>query len=424
MKLSLKQIRKAVLTIILVLISAGVGYLWRDKELKINSLTDSEKLKAKSFKIVNKETSSNKDLDFSLFWETWQKLEEKYLIKENIDQQKMFHGAIQGMTAALGDPYTVFLPPKENKQTKEDLNGSFEGVGIRLGFNKEKRMAVIAPLQGMPAEAAGVRAGDLILHIKDEKKGIDESTVDMSLPEAVEKIRGKKGEKIVLTLLHENETEPFEAEIKRGTIIVASVEVEFVNVKDAKAAHLKLMRFGDLTAEQWNKSVSKIEKQKTEIKGVVLDLRGNPGGYLKGSINLASEFLDKGVIVKQENYLGDIETYSVNRKGRLLDIPLIVLIDRGSASASEILAGALRDHGRAKLAGMTSFGKGTIQESEEMGGGAALHITTAKWLTPNGVWVHEEGLKPDFEIEDDLETEDKDEAVEKAIEILTQDELE
>ena len=424
MKLTLKQIRKAILTITLILISGGVGYWLGTHEIEVKS----QKSKVKSLKIVNKSLPVEKDLDFSLFWQAWARLEEKYLEKEALDQEKMFYGAIQGMTASLGDPYTVFLPPEENKKVKEDLNGSFEGVGIRLGFNKEKRLTVIAPLKGMPAEAAGVKAGDLILHLRDEQKGIDEDTTSMSLPAAVEKIRGPRGTKIILTLLHENELEPFEAEIVRETIVVPSVEVEFIGAKNAKEdakdakkiAHLKLMRFGELTGEQWDEAIEKVKSQKSKVKGLILDVRGNPGGYLRGSVNLASEFLAKGVIVKQENYKGEIETYSVNRRGKLLDIPMVVLIDKGSASASEILAGALQDHQRAKLVGKQSFGKGTIQESEDLKEGVALHITTAKWLTPNGTWVNEEGLKPDFEVEDNQETEDIDEQLEKAIEILSQ----
>jgi carboxyl-terminal processing protease len=266
----------------------------------------------------------------------------------------------------------------------------------------------------MPAESAGVEAGDLILNIKDEQKGIDESTVNITLPEAVEKIRGPKGSTVILTLLHEDESEPFDAQIKRDTIVVPSVEVEF---KD-NIAHLKLMRFGELTAQQWDNSVQEIINQ--QPVGVILDVRSNPGGFLKGSINLASEFLPQGVIVKQEDYQARVETYSVNRKGRLISTPLVVLIDRGSASASEILAGALQDQGRGQLVGTNSFGKGTIQESEELEQGAGIHITTAKWLTPNGRWVDGEGLKPDIEIEDNKDTEE-DEQLQRAIELLTED---
>jgi carboxyl-terminal processing protease len=405
MKLTLKQIRKTVIIIALILLSGGVGY-WLGQN-KISGGHTATKVS-----IVNKAAPREKELDFTLFWEVWDKLEEKYLIKDDIDRQKMFYGAIKGLASSLGDPYTAFLPPAENKRTKEDLHGSFEGVGIQLGYNKEKRLAVIAPLKGMPAEAAGVEAGDLIINIKDEQKGVDQDTINITLPEAVEKIRGPKGSVVTLTLLHEGETEPYDAEIRRDTIVVPSVEVEFID----NVAHLKLMRFGELTAKQWDQSIDKISKQ-PGLRGVILDVRSNPGGYLKGSVNLASEFLTQGIIVKQEDYLGRVETYSVNRKGRLLTVPVVVLIDKGSASASEILAGALQDHQRAKLVGTQSFGKGTIQESEELGEGAGIHITTARWLTPDGHWLDGQGLEPDIVIEDDKETEE-DEQLQKAIETL------
>lgn len=412
MKLTLKQIRKTILTFSLVLISAGFGYWLGTHKIEVSQKGNL----GQRVKFVNLNAPKEKDLDFQLFWEVWEKLEEKYLEKEALDQEKMFYGAIQGMTNSLGDPYTVFLPPKENKKVKEDLNGAFEGVGIQLGFNQEKRLTVIAPLKGMPAEKLGVKAGDLILHLKDENKGLDEDTLNMSLPEAVEKIRGKGGTKITLTLLHENEAEPYEVEIVREKIIVPSVEVNFL--ENNTIAHLKLTRFGELTAQQWDQSIAEI-LQEPALKGIVLDVRGNPGGYLMSSVNLASEFISKGVIVKQENYKGQIETFSVNRRGRLLEMPLVVLIDKGSASASEIVAGALQDHQRAELVGTKSFGKGTIQESEEIEETMAIHITTAKWLTPNDRWVNElNGLTPDHEVENDREKPDEDKQLDKAIEIL------
>lgn len=413
MKLTLKQIRKAVLTIVLVLVSAGFGYWWGTHQVQ----TQKSKLKTQNWAIVNKLAPRDKNIDFSLFWRVWDKLEEKYLEKDKIDEQKMFYGAIQGMTQSLGDPYTVFLPPSENKQVQEDLNGSFEGVGLRLGFNKDKRLVVMAPLKGTPAEKAGVRPGDLILQIKDNEKKIDENATTLTLPEVVEKIRGPQGTLVTLTLLHEGDTDSYTVDIIRQTIVVPSVEVEFL--QDGQIAHLKLLRFGDLTDQQWDQSVGLIINQGAKIKGLVLDVRGNAGGYLSGAVNLASEFLSKGVILKQENYQGEIESYSVNRKGGLLEIPMVVLIDRGSASASEILAGALLDHQRAKLVGETTFGKGTIQESEDIDGGAGLHITTAKWLTPNGVWVNDKGLSPEFEVKNDPEKPDDDLQLKKALEVLT-----
>ncbi len=408
-RLTLRQVRKFILTIALVLLIGGIGWWLRGR-------WDIRQIQSGQAKIVNF-TNEEKEIDFSLFWQVWRKLEEKYLERASLDKREMFYGAVQGLTASLGDPYTVFLPPQENKETKENLNGSFEGVGIQLGFNEDEQLVVIAPLEGMPAKAMGVRAGDLILHIKDEGKNLDEDLTNVSLPEAVEKIRGPKGTKVSLTLLHKGESEPYTIEIVRDTIVVPSVEIDFV--ADGTVAHLKLLRFGDLTAEQWEEAVNEITKKGNNLKGVVLDVRGNPGGYLKGSINFASEFLAKGVVVKQENYKGEVESYSVNRKGRLLNIPLVVLIDKGSASASEILAGALRDHKRTKLVGMPSFGKGTIQEAEDLGEGAGLHITTAKWLTPNGEWVNKEGLKPDFEVQNDPQKPDEDKQLEKAIELLT-----
>lgn len=425
MRLKLKQLRKLVLTIAFILLFGGAGWFIRGE-------WDERQYKKSKAKLVNTAVPETKEVDFSLFWEIWDKLETKYLERDQLDREKMVYGAIQGLTNATGDPYTVFLPPKKNEESKEELNGTFEGVGIRLGYNEDKQLVVISPLEGMPAKAAGVEAGDLILRIKDENKGIDESTNGITLPEAVEKIRGPKGSEVTLTLLHEDDSEPYEATITRDTIVVPTVKVEFM--ENGAVAHLQLSRFGDKTPEQWDQAVDQILEKKT-VNGVVLDLRGNPGGYMKGAINLASEFINKGVVMKQVDYRGREETYSVNRKGRLTGMPVVVLINRGSASSSEILAGALRDHQRAKLVGTRSFGKGTIQQAEDVDvEGAGLHLTTAKWLTPNGTWVKGEGLKPDVEVKLEQPEETKeatasasqqqeslDNQLEKAIEVLKEE---
>ncbi len=413
--LKLKQVRKVVLTFAFLLLVGGAGW-W------LRGYWENKQYQQQKAQFLNTSVPDGKNIDFSLYWQVWDQLETKFLQKEELDRKQMFYGSIQGLTNATGDPYTIFLPPEENEETKEELSGTFEGVGIRLGYNKDNQLVVISPLKGMPAEDAGVEAGDLILYIKDEARGIDTDTQGMTLPEAVEKIRGPKGSQVTLTLLHEKETESFDATITRGTIIVPTVKVDFV--ENDTVAHLQLMRFGDTTDKQWDEAVDKILNRQASLKGVVLDVRSNPGGYMQGAINLASEFISKGVVMKQVNYRGQEETYSVNRKGRLLEIPIVVLIDKGSASASEILAGALRDHNRAKLVGTTSFGKGTIQQAEDIGGrGAGLHITTAKWLTPNGTWVKDEGLKPDVEVENVKEEEGEeavDEQLNKAIEVLLQ----
>lgn len=370
----------------------------------------------KNLQPVSFEKVEKSQIDLGLFWQVWDKLGESYLIKDNLKPKEMVWGAIKGMTASLGDPYTVFLPPEDNQSTKEELNGAFEGVGIELGF-KDKTLAVVAPLAGMPAEAAGIKAGDYIFHIKDELRGIDVETTDMSLPEAVKLIRGKKGSEVMLTVLHEGETETKMIKLRRDTIVIKSVVLEWQG-ENKNVALLKLSRFGDRTQSEWDEAVSQILEH-NQLKGIILDLRNNPGGYLKGAVALASEFLKTGqIIVKQESAKGEAETFSVTKIGKLLTQPLIVLVNKGSASSSEILSGALRDNQRAKLIGEKTFGKGTIQEALDVGEGAGLHVTTAKWLLPSGQWVNEtKGISPDISIQDDKATA-KDEVVEKAIENL------
>lgn len=353
--------------------------------------------------------------DLSLFWEVWSRLEESYLDKSAIDSKKMVYGAISGMTAALDDPYTSFFPPTENTRSKEDLSGEFSGVGIQLGF-VDKTLAVMAPLLGNPAERAGIKAGDLILHIKDEGKGIDKDTVGINLLDAVDMIRGMKGTTVTLTIYREKEKQPKDYSLTRDTINVLSVELTWVG-SDKRIAQLKVNRFGDKTLDEWNKSVTEIIGKRP--RGIVLDLRNNPGGYLQRAIDLGSEFIADGVIVQQQGKL-NTETFGVDRRGRLIGTPLVVLVNKGSASAAEILAGALKERVGAKLIGETTFGKGTVQEVEDLSGGAGIHITIAKWNLPSGKNIHKEGIEPDIKIEYAADENNplKDNQLEKAIETL------
>lgn len=363
--------------------------------------------------IVNKAVPpENKDLNFNLFWEVWNKLEKEYLDEGLIDKQKMFYGAISGMTASLGDPYTVFLPPKKQEESREELAGEFGGVGIQLGF-KDEMLVVIAPLDDTPAKSAGILAGDFILRIKDDKKGIDRDTEGITLPDAVEIIRGPKGDPVILTIGRANQ-KPFEVTLKRDTILVKSVEIEFADwpldddnqAEKRTVAVVRMSRFGDRTVSEWNQAVDKIIKAANDknenFGGLVLDVRNNPGGYLEAAIAISSEFFRDGTVVEQKGKQSS-QPYAVNKKGRLADIPVVVLINKGSASASEIVSGAIQARGRGKLVGVNSFGKGTVQDAMELSGGAGLHITTARWLLPNGNWIHDEGLKPDVEIDYDQE---------------------
>lgn len=354
--------------------------------------------------------SNQQTVDFKLFWDVWNLLSKEYVDKKAIDSQKMYYGAIQGMVSALQDPYTVFLPPEAQKNTKEELGGSFEGVGIQLGFNKEKRLVVIAPLTGTPADLAGIKAGDMILKINDKE------ALSLSLPEAVNLIRGNKGTKVSLEIYRDGEEKPRVIELTRDTIIVKSVEASTkLTPGNKKTVMIKLSRFGEKTNTEWNEAVSKALSEAPE--GIVLDLRNNPGGFLDGAVFIASEFITSGDVVLQEDASGEKQGYKVNRLGKLLKIPLVVLVNKGSASASEIVAGAIQDYKRGQLVGEQSFGKGTIQQSQDLPGGTGIHITTAKWLTPNGRWVHNSGLTPDIKVEPSSEA-TKDAQLDKALELL------
>jgi carboxyl-terminal processing protease len=344
-----------------------------------------------SFQINNQVPQDAKEVDFKLFWQVWNLVSKEYFDKKAVDVQKMYYGAIQGMVAALGDPYTVFLPPQQQKSTKEELGGSFEGVGIELGYDKDKRLSVIAPLEGTPADKAGIKAGDVILKIGDKE------AINMSLPDAVNLIRGPKGSKIVLEVFHSGDSAPKTVTLQRDTIVVKSAEYKAATTPKGKAvANIKLSRFGERTNDEWNQAVS--QALAANVSGVVLDLRNNPGGFLDDAVYIGAEFVSSGNIVQQENGKGEKHGYPVNRVGKMLNIPLVVLINKGSASASEIVAGAIQDNNRGKLVGDQSFGKGTIQESEELPGGTGIHITTAKWLTPKGRWIHNVGLTPDVAV--------------------------
>lgn len=366
--------------------------------------------------IVNKEPPKNINIDFKLFWDTWDLLSRSYFDKKSIDPNKLFYGAISGMVSALGDPYTVFLPPEQQKSTKEELNGSFDGVGIQLGFNKEKRLVVVTPLIGTPAERSGIKPQDVIVKI-DEK-----NTQNMTLPEAVKLIRGSKGTKVTLTIFREGDADTASFTLTRETIIVKSVEVSYKQTKSQKkVAIIKLSRFGERTKDEWNDAVSDVISKNPQA--IILDVRNNPGGFLEGAVFIASEFLEEGTVVLQENSEGERVSFKVNRTGKLTKQPLEVLINKGSASASEIVAGALQDRKRAKLVGEKSFGKGTIQEAQDLEGGTGIHITVAKWLTPSGRWVNDtEGIEPDVKIEeekkDDVEDQSLDLQLEKALELL------
>lgn len=356
-------------------------------------------------------------VDLTTFWQVWRALETEYIEPEKLDQEVMVDGAIQGMTASLGDPYTMYLPPEDNKRSAEDLAGSFYGVGIELGY-REGVLAVVAPLKGTPAGSADVQPGDLILRVKDEQKSLDADSTNWALGEAVDNIRGPKGTPVTLTLFRQdyNDNQPFEVVLERGEIVVNSVELEYVESAGKRVAHLTVSRFGERTNDEWNTAVADILAQKGSLSGIILDMRNNPGGFFDGAITIASDFIPSGVVVSQKGTGGSRE-YSVDHRSRLDGIPVEVLVNRGSASASEIVAGALRDRVGAQLIGEQTFGKGTVQDRLELANGGGVHITIARWLLPSGEWIHDEGIPVDIAVEQNLETEE-DEVLLTAIEVL------
>lgn len=410
---------KALQFIVIILIAGLIGYYIGTNNVKV-----SWKNFTPSTSVVNREApASLANVDFSQFWNVWQKLEANYYDKTKLDSQKMINGAIEGMTQSLGDPYTMYLPPKQNTNFKDGLAGQFTGIGAELG-TKEKQIIVISPLVGSPAEKAGIKAGDMILKVDGA------STFDWTLPATVEKIRGPKGTTVALTILHKDAQKPQDIKIVRDTITVKSVTGWIKNAKDIegisvskeendKVAYIRLSQFGDSTNNDWISIINDFNlkmQADNKIKGLIIDLRNNPGGYLTDAVYISSEFLKEGTpVVLEENVQATRKTLSVGRKGLMHEVRVVVLINKGSASASEIVSGALRDHKRAILIGETSFGKGTIQQAEDLGNGSGLHVTIAKWLTPNGTWVHNQGLKPDIEVKLDEKDPSHDTQLEKAV---------
>jgi carboxyl-terminal processing protease len=341
--------------------------------------------------------SSKYGMDLSLMNIVRQKLSEGFLEKDKLKNDKdLMYGAVQGMVASLGDPYTVFLSPKENKNSNDDLQGEFGGVGISLGY-KDKNIAVMSPLPKTPAERAGILAGDVIMRIIDKEKKVDKDTSGMSLSEAVDLIKGKIGTEVTLKIYREGKADSFDVNLTRANIVVPSVEMSWKESNGKKIAVVKMYKFSERLYTEWNDVVSKINNEKgNNYGGIVLDLRNNPGGYLQASVVVASEFLAKGkVVVEQQNANGKIDYYKAESGQRLLNDKMIVVVNGGSASAAEILAGALREQGRSKLVGEKTFGKGTVQAPEDFPDGSGLHVTIAKWNLPNGKNIHKEGVTPD-----------------------------
>lgn len=350
------------------------------------------------------------DLDFSLFWAAYNKIKDSYIGSEKIDTQELIYGAIDGMTKSLGDPYTAFFDPNEAKRFEQDLSGSFEGIGAEVGIRKDQ-LTIISPLEGSPAQKAGLKAGDAILKIDGTDTG------NMTTDEAVNLIRGKGGTNVVLTIYREDWGKSQEITITRDTIVIPALEWE---IKNQNIAYVHIYQFDQSLSNDFKKAAMDILA--SPAKKIILDLRGNPGGYLETAQEIAGWFLERGQVVTIEDF-GEKRKeniYKAEGSAALAEYPLIVLINEGSASASEILAGALRDNRNVQLVGQKSFGKGSVQEVQYLPDNSFIKITIAKWLTPKGSSISEVGLDPDVKVEltdKDIEQE-KDPQLDKALEII------
>lgn len=362
----------------------------------------------KEFKIVN-QSEYPKEVDYNLLWEALDVVGKNY-IEKPVDQEKVLYGAIRGAVSSAGDQYTSFFDPKEFDAFKTDLKGSFDGIGAEIG-KKDGNIVIVAPIDDSPAKKAGLRAKDIIVAVNGEL------ATDWTTEQAVRKIRGDKGTEVTLTIYREGAPKPFDVKIKRDTIVIKSVKWETKDVAGKKIGLITVSRFGDDTKDLFGRAV--FDLKKSNITGLIIDLRNNPGGYLDTAVDIASDWVPSGkLVVDEAKGDGTHNPYNSLGYGRLAGMKTVVLINGGSASASEILSGALHDYQLATLIGEKSFGKGSVQQLFELSGGSAVKVTIAKWITPNGKNLNKEGLVPDIEVkltEDDIKSE-KDPQMEKALE--------
>src|SRR3989344_4913095 len=350
-------------------------------------------------------------VDFSLFWDAYNKLRESFVNPDKIVDQQVVYGAIEGMTKSLDDPYTAFFDPDQAKVFEQDLSGSFDGIGIEVAIKKDQ-LTVVAPLKGSPSEKAGIKAGDKIVQINGK------SASDITTEEAVNIIRGKRGTDVTLTIFIDGWKDTEDFTITRDTIKILSIDWK---LEDENVAYIHIYQFDQMLSSDFNKIA--LEILKSPARKIVLDLRNNPGGYLEVCQDIAGWFLQNGQVVTIEDFGKDEEPqlYKANGSSTFAEYPTVALINEGSASASEILAGALRDQRNIQLIGEKSFGKGSVQEIVNLQDGLSfLKVTIAKWLTPKGHSISEVGLTPDIKIEiseSDFAA-NKDPQKEKALEII------
>lgn len=358
------------------------------------------------------DTGTSDDLSetFEPFWETWDLVHSIY-VDQPVDDLTLMRGAISGMLESLGDPHTSYMTPEEYTEANTELEGEYDGIGAIVDISGDY-LQIVSPMPDSPAEEAGIKVGDLIIAVD----GVDMTGVDGQI--VLKKVKGPAGTQVILTILREGVAEPFDLTVTRAKITQATVSYEML---DSGIAYIALSTFGDKTTAELKAALTELMEQ--DPKGLILDLRYNGGGYLQTAIEVTSQFIGTGNVLMEQYGDGKIIEYEAQKGGLALEIPMVVLVNEGSASASEITAGALQDAGRAKLIGVTTYGKGTVQSwvdlKDNQGG---VRITIARWLTPNGRQINGIGLTPDVVVEiteEDIAAE-HDSQLEKAVELLSQ----
>lgn len=352
----------------------------------------------------------SKDVDFQQFWDVWQLVKERS-VHQPVSDVKMFYGAIAGMVGSLQDPYSVYFDPEYAEKFAAELAGTFSGIGAEIGI-KNERLTVVAPLPGTPAEKAGIEAGDIIAGIDD----VD--TNGMAVDEAVRRIRGEEGTSVKLLIVKPKTSEPKEFVITRAVIKVDSVKWKTEGEGAQKVGVITVSHFNGDTTTLFDQAVMDLLSK--DVKGIVLDLRNNPGGYLDAAVDMIGDWIPNGVAVSEKFSDGRSEPFNVRGSGVLAGLPTVVLVNGGSASASEIVAGALQDYKEATLVGEKTYGKGSVQDYIELDDTSALKLTIALWLTPHGRSIDKEGIAPDVVVErtaEDIEAE-KDPQMDRALVIV------
>lgn len=397
--------------VLIVIAAAFVGGFYvgkkQDDILVVNE--KGEPVKSGEVKLDKSKVKSylGRNVDFDLYLQVWQMLQERY-VDQPVSATKLFYGSLQGLVAALDDPYSVFLTPQVSQEFNDQLNGRFEGIGAEIGI-KNKTLTIIAPLSGSPAEKSGLRSHDKILAIDKEPSD------GLSLDEAVSRIRGPKGTTVVLTIKRDEKADPFDVTVTRDTIQVKSVSWK---LKDNNIAYIELTNFNQDTTGLF-KQISR-EVVAANPRGIILDLRNNSGGFLQTAIDVSSLWIDRKVVLNERSQVDGEKKYLSEGQPLFASIPTVVLVNGGTASSSEIVAGALQDYGLVYLIGEKTFGKGSVQVLEDLSDGSSVKFTVAKWYTPHDRSIDKDGITPDEEIKLTPEdySNDKDPQLERALEYL------